>query len=226
MTNILFNDIKVGDKIEIRGPLGRFNLPDNVENDLVLICTGTGLAPFRSILQSIVLNNISHHKIYLIFGTRTYQDLLCFDEMKEYENKLKNFKYIPVLSREDWEGESGYVHNQYIDFIKSKKLKDPIFYLCGWRDMIKEARNNLKELGFDSKNQIRDLRMKYKIKHECGIAFLRLRKPLQYFLDKYKNPSFAANKMFLMMHKQRNRGQDGSGVASLKLNTQPGSRYI
>ena len=68
--------------------------------------------------------------------------------------------------------------------------------------------------------------MKYKIKHECGIAFLRLRKPLQYFLDKYKNPSFAANKMFLMMHKQRNRGQDGSGVASLKLNTQPGTRYI
>ena len=68
--------------------------------------------------------------------------------------------------------------------------------------------------------------MKYKIKHECGIAFLRLRKPLQYFLDKYKNPSFAANKMFLMMHKQRNRGQDGSGVASLKLNTEPGSRYI
>ena len=68
--------------------------------------------------------------------------------------------------------------------------------------------------------------MKYKIKHECGIAFLRLRKPLQYFLDKYKNPSFAANKMFLMMHKQRNRGQDGSGVASLKLNTKPGSRYI
>ena len=68
--------------------------------------------------------------------------------------------------------------------------------------------------------------MKYKIKHECGIAFLRLRKPLQYFLDKYKNPSFAANKMFLMMHKQRNRGQDGSGVASLKLNTQPGIRYI
>ena len=44
-----------------------------------------------------------------------------------------------------------YVHNQYIDLIKSKKLKDPIFYLCGWRDMIKEARNNLKELGFDSK---------------------------------------------------------------------------
>ena len=151
MTEHLFENAKAGDELEIKGPLGKFILPEEIEGDLLFICTGTGLAPFRSILQSIVLNDISHHKIYLIFGTRTYQDLLCFDEMKEYENKLKNFKYIPVLSREDWEGESGYVHNQYINLIKSKKLKDPIFYLCGWRDMIKEARYNLKELGFDSK---------------------------------------------------------------------------
>ena len=68
--------------------------------------------------------------------------------------------------------------------------------------------------------------MKQKIKHECGIAFLRLRKPIQYYLDKYKTASFPVNKMFLMMHKQRNRGQDGSGIASLKINTAPGKRYI
>ena len=68
--------------------------------------------------------------------------------------------------------------------------------------------------------------MKYKIKHECGIAFLRLRKPLQYFIDKYNSPAYPVSKMFLMMHKQRNRGQDGAGVASLKLNTNPGKRYI
>ena len=65
-----------------------------------------------------------------------------------------------------------------------------------------------------------------KIKHECGIAFLRLRKPLQYFIDKYESPSYAVGKMFLMMHKQRNRGQDGAGIASLKLDTEPGKRYI
>ncbi|MFL2991533.1 MAG: amidophosphoribosyltransferase [Cytophagales bacterium] len=65
-----------------------------------------------------------------------------------------------------------------------------------------------------------------KIKHECGIAFLRLRKPVQYFIDKYKSPSYAVGKMFLMMHKQRNRGQDGAGIASLKLDTEPGKRYI
>ncbi len=68
--------------------------------------------------------------------------------------------------------------------------------------------------------------MSYKIKHECGIAYLRLRKPIQYFIDKYKIPTYPVNKLFLMMHKQRNRGQDGSGVASLKLNLSPGKRYI
>ena len=68
--------------------------------------------------------------------------------------------------------------------------------------------------------------MEYKIKHECGIVFLRLRKPLQYFIDKYQSPTYAVNKMFLMMHKQRNRGQDGAGIASLKLNTNPGRKYI
>ena len=68
--------------------------------------------------------------------------------------------------------------------------------------------------------------MRYKIKHECGIAYLRLRKPIQYFIDKYKTITYPVNKMFLMMHKQRNRGQDGSGVASLKLNLSPGKRYI
>ena len=151
MTNILFNNIKVGDKIEIRGPLGRFNLPDNVESDIVLICTGTGLAPFRSILQSILLQNISHKNIYLIFGTRTKNDILCKEEMLDYKKSIKDFKYIPVLSREKWDGETGYVHDQYLKLVKDDILENPTFYLCGWRDMIKEARLNLKEQGFDSK---------------------------------------------------------------------------
>ncbi len=64
------------------------------------------------------------------------------------------------------------------------------------------------------------------IKHECGIAFMRLRKPLQFYLDKYKSIFYAANKMFLLMHKQRNRGQDGSGIASIKMNLEPGTKYI
>ncbi|MAJ50378.1 MAG: amidophosphoribosyltransferase [Flammeovirgaceae bacterium] len=64
------------------------------------------------------------------------------------------------------------------------------------------------------------------IKHECGIVLLRLRKPLQYYIDKYKTPSYAVNKMFLLMQKQLNRGQDGVGVANIKIDMEPGYRYI
>jgi len=63
------------------------------------------------------------------------------------------------------------------------------------------------------------------IKHECGIALLRLRKPLSYFIEKY-GPSYAMSKVYLLMEKQRNRGQDGAGVANIKLNMPPGKRYI
>ncbi len=64
------------------------------------------------------------------------------------------------------------------------------------------------------------------IKHECGIALMRLRKPLQYYIDKYGSPSYSINKMYLLMQKQHNRGQDGVGVANIKMNMEPGYRYI
>ncbi len=64
------------------------------------------------------------------------------------------------------------------------------------------------------------------LKHECGIAQLRLLKPLEYYKEKYGTAFYGVNKMYLMMEKQHNRGQDGAGLASIKLNTQPGDRYI
>ena len=64
------------------------------------------------------------------------------------------------------------------------------------------------------------------IKHECGIALIRLRKPYQYYIDKYGTPLYAANKLYLLMEKQVNRGQDGAGIANIKLDVPAGSRYI
>ena len=64
------------------------------------------------------------------------------------------------------------------------------------------------------------------IKHECGIALIRLLKPLEYYKEKYGSAFYGVNKMYLMLEKQHNRGQDGAGVASIKLNMQPGERYI
>ena len=64
------------------------------------------------------------------------------------------------------------------------------------------------------------------IKHECGIAFVRLRNPLEYYVEKYGTAFYGLNKMYLLMEKQRNRGQDGAGLANIKLNMAPGTRYI
>ncbi|MEX2483329.1 MAG: amidophosphoribosyltransferase [Brumimicrobium sp.] len=64
------------------------------------------------------------------------------------------------------------------------------------------------------------------IKHECGIALLRLKKPLEYYVDKYGSAFYGLNKMYLLMEKQHNRGQDGAGIANIKLDMKPGERYI
>jgi amidophosphoribosyltransferase len=64
------------------------------------------------------------------------------------------------------------------------------------------------------------------IKHECGIALIRLLKPLSYYQQKYGTSLYGLNKLYLLMEKQHNRGQDGAGIATIKLNVKPGSRYI
>ncbi|MFT5846235.1 MAG: amidophosphoribosyltransferase [Psychroserpens sp.] len=64
------------------------------------------------------------------------------------------------------------------------------------------------------------------LKHECGIALIRLKKPLEFYKEKYGSAFYGVNKMYLLMEKQHNRGQDGAGFASIKLDTEPGDRYI
>jgi amidophosphoribosyltransferase len=64
------------------------------------------------------------------------------------------------------------------------------------------------------------------IKHECGIALIRLLKPLEFYQKKYGSKSYGANKMYLMMEKQHNRGQDGAGLATVKIGAKPGEKYI
>lgn len=67
--------------------------------------------------------------------------------------------------------------------------------------------------------------MSDQILHECGIALIRLRKPLSYYIEKY-GPTYAMNRMYILMEKQHNRGQDGAGVANIKIDVEPGHRYI
>ena len=64
------------------------------------------------------------------------------------------------------------------------------------------------------------------LKHECGIALIRLLKPLEFYKEKYGTAFYGIQKMYLLMEKQHNRGQDGAGFASIKLDVEPGERYI
>lgn len=148
----LFDEIKEGSEITLRGPVGVFTLPEKaLENDLFLVCTGTGIAPFRSMAHHIKLHNIPHKNIYLIFGCRTKADLLYYEELKALSDDMEGFHYIPTLSRENWEGASGYVHPVYENILKAHKNPAASFMLCGWKAMIDEAKHRIVNLGYDKK---------------------------------------------------------------------------
>jgi ferredoxin-NADP reductase len=149
-TPYLFEQIAVGDTLSFRGPQGVFLLKEPVEKDIFFICTGVGIAPFRSMLHHIKNNNIPHRQMTLVFGCRTKADLLYYDELLQLQETLPGFRYIPVLSREQWAGETGYVHHVYETLCAQKQPAS--FYLCGWRAMIDEARKRILDMGYDKKD--------------------------------------------------------------------------
>lgn len=149
-TQYLFNEVSVGSELTFRGPQGVFVLPKEMENDIFFICTGTGIAPFRSMIQHIQSHSISFRNIYLIFGCRTKADLLYYNEFRDFENRLPGFTYIPTLSREKWEGHHGYVHPIYQELCAAKQPAH--FYLCGWKNMIDDAKKNILAMGYDKKS--------------------------------------------------------------------------
>ena len=151
-TGYLFNEVKVGTELKVSKALGRFVLPEEIDQDLCFICTGVGLAPFRSMYLDLLENNRKFKNVHLVFGTRTESDLLYKEELEKLSKEDNNFHYHATLSRadENWDGIKGYVHNVYLDLFKDKP--DAKFYLCGWDVMVKEARKNLKELGYERKD--------------------------------------------------------------------------
>jgi len=96
--------------------------------------------------------SIVHKDIYLLFGCRTKEDLLYFDELKALSDGMPNFHYIPTLSRENWEGAHGYVHDIYEKICAANGNAPASFFLCGWKAMIDEAKQRIQALGYDRKS--------------------------------------------------------------------------
>ncbi|RAJ75561.1 CDP-4-dehydro-6-deoxyglucose reductase [Chitinophaga dinghuensis] len=150
-TNYLFNEVKEGSELVLKGPLGVFVLPPTLDTDLFFICTGTGIAPFRAMTKYLMQHNIPHKDIHLIFGTRYESDLLYAAEMRQLEADFPGFHYIPTLSRQEaWTGRKGYVHQVYEEMLQDKRPAN--FYLCGWKAMIDEAKQRIQALGYDRKS--------------------------------------------------------------------------
>jgi ferredoxin-NADP reductase len=154
-TTYLFNEVGVGSALTLRGPQGIFTLPDPIEKDLFFICTGTGIAPFRSMSHHILNNNIAHREIYLISGCRHFEDCLYRRELEELAGQIPSFHYIPTFSREKAAPlvRTGYVHAIYEELCpKQESPRSALFFLCGWKNMIDEAKTRIQALGYDRKS--------------------------------------------------------------------------
>ena len=149
-SNYIFTEVHEGSVLTLRGPQGVFTLPEQLDKELFLICTGTGIAPFRSMVNYIKEHNIPHNHIHLIFGTRRQEDLLYAAELRALEQSMPHFHYYITLSREDWGGHKGYVHKIYEELCKDKP--EAQFMVCGWRPMIDEAKERLQQMGYGSKS--------------------------------------------------------------------------
>lgn len=153
-TTYLFDETTVGSELILRGPQGKFTLPETLDKDIFLICTGTGIAPFRSMAHYLHAHETPHQNIHLIFGCRTFADALYLKELKELQANHPNFFFHPTFSRELEVGEGmykGYVHQVYEQLTQENK-QPARFYLCGWKNMVDEAKQRIVALGYDRKD--------------------------------------------------------------------------
>jgi len=152
MSNFLC-DIKEGDEIRCQGPFGAFILRPSLR-DTVFIATGTGIAPFRSMLHWLLADPTRHQQkqLWLVFGNRTEKDIYYHEEFLRLASQHNNFHYLPTLSRgaPDWLGLRGYVQEHVPEVVQGRA--DMHAYICGLDKMIKANRDLLKSTGWDRKS--------------------------------------------------------------------------
>ncbi|PJE81830.1 hypothetical protein COU58_00700 [Candidatus Pacearchaeota archaeon CG10_big_fil_rev_8_21_14_0_10_32_42] len=149
-SSVLF-DMKMGDKIEMKGPFGNFSIREDKE-DIFMISSGTGFGPFRSMILDL-LSKHSEKKIILVRGYRNEESLCLGNELEELAQKNKNFMYYNVLSvplNKDFEY-TGHVQD-FLDKLIPSNFNGN-FYICGLKEMVLSVRSNLEERGI-SKNKI------------------------------------------------------------------------
>lgn len=141
--------LQPGDEIHFKGPYGAFILRRPL-SDSIFVATGTGIAPFRSILLSKLREHPDRH-FTLIFGVRHEHGLLYNDEWRGLAAELPNFEYWPTLTRppDHWTGRTGRVQSHTLEALGERRDID--VYICGLREMVDDMRQQLKAAGLDRK---------------------------------------------------------------------------
>lgn len=143
-TAILFN-LKVGDKVHISGPLGKFQLNLNIQKDVVFVSGGTGIAPIRSMLDTLPVATMKN-KFCFYFGINTLADYLFEEELKQWTS-LKNFKLVLVVNSDpQWNGEKGFISEEVMKKY-TPDLSDKEIYMCGPPAMLRFIKSYLPNLG-------------------------------------------------------------------------------
>jgi Na+-transporting NADH:ubiquinone oxidoreductase subunit F len=155
-TTWVFEQLNEGDEVKFNGPYGQFRLSDT-DQEMVWIAGGSGMAPFWSIIRHMAEHDIQRKCTYL-FGALSKQDLFLVDELREMEDKLPNFTFIPALSKpapeDDWDGETGLITE-----VAEKHIPDGSeaeAYLCGSGGMINAACEVLEKKGITADRRFYD----------------------------------------------------------------------
>ncbi|GAA5171276.1 2Fe-2S iron-sulfur cluster binding domain-containing protein [Pseudonocardia eucalypti] len=142
----LDTEIELGDRLELAGPFGVFTLRESHQAELVFLGGGAGMAPILSLLRSMSERGIDR-KATFYYGARTRADL-CFEgELRELERTLPGFRYVPALSEDEWDGETGLI----TDVVRQREgdLTGRDAYVCGPPPMVEAAMPLLSRLGVD-----------------------------------------------------------------------------
>ena len=142
--------MKPGDSVAMQGPLGTFTLRD-AAREMIWVATGTGVAPFRAMLDAWRTLAPGRGRVTLIFGVRHEENLLYRTDFAAAAAALPDFEFHPTLSRPnaEWTGRTGHVQRHVMESIGDRRDID--IYICGLKLMVDDLRAQLKALGFDRK---------------------------------------------------------------------------
>jgi propane monooxygenase reductase subunit len=148
-SHFLASKVQVGDRLDITGPFGVFTLRDAPDRDLVFVGGGAGMAPILCLLRSMAERGIDRKAVYY-YGARRREDLCFVPELRDLERALPDFRFVPALSEDSWDGETGLITDVLAR--REGNLSGAHAYVCGPPPMVEAAVPLLARLGVPEKH--------------------------------------------------------------------------